>query len=277
MVHQFGYNTQSGTSTGEPALLVPPDYFQFLFGRSGLLSFAAWTLLSFLLVRGWDDLRRRRKRGLVPPGLLLAAWAVGPFVVALVATQSMLINENLLVSLPAVYLLLARSVTRTFSGRAAAVFQGIVAVGLAAVGLAYLLLSMEYYTTPTKEQVREAALYVVGHRDEDTLVVRCDKGDRLDYYLKTRATGERDNVQACQAGAFQKVESRVKEGDYKEVFHLISHTDPDQRMVSEFQRSFQPVRYERFDGAAVVVYKVRTSMPEGLPQPEPPGNLPRQE
>jgi hypothetical protein len=27
----------------------------------------------------------------------------------------------------------------------------------------------------------------------------------------------------------------------------------------------------------VVVYKVRTSMPEGLPQPEPPGNLPRQE
>src|SRR5829696_8685863 len=69
MVRQFGYNTQSGTSTGEPALQVPPDYFQFLFGRSGLLSFAAWTLLSFLLIRGWDDLRRRRKRGVVPPGL----------------------------------------------------------------------------------------------------------------------------------------------------------------------------------------------------------------
>jgi hypothetical protein len=48
-------------------------------------------------------------------------------------------------------------------------------------------------------------------------------------------------------------------------------------MVSKFQRSFQPVRYERFDGAAVVVYKVRPSTPEDLPQPEPPGNLPRQE
>jgi hypothetical protein len=56
-------------------------------------------------------------------------------------------------------------------------------------------------------------------------------------------------------------------------------------MVSMFQRSFQPVRYERFDGAAVVVYKVRPSVPEGLtqpeppdvPQPEPPSNLPRQE
>jgi 4-amino-4-deoxy-L-arabinose transferase-like glycosyltransferase len=285
MVHQFGYNTQSGTSTGEPALQVPPDYFQFLFGRSGLLSFAAWTLLSFLLIRGWDDLRRRRKRGVVPPGLLLAVWALGPFVVAIVASQSMLTNENLLVSLPAVYLLLARSVTRTFSGRAAAVFQGTVAVGLAAVGLAYLLFSMDYYTTPTKEQIRKAALFVTGHEGKNTLVVRCDTDNRLDYYLRIRESGARDDVQACEAGDFQKIESRVKEGDYKEVFHLISHTDPDQQMVSEFQRSFQPVRYERFDGAAVVVYKVRTSMPEGLPQPEPPdvpqpeppGNLPRQE
>ena len=143
-------------------------------------------LLSFLLIRGRDDLRRRRKRVVLLPGLLLAAWALGPFVVALVASKSMLTNENLLVALPAVYLLLARSVTRAFSGRAAAVFQGTVAVGLGAVGLAYLLLSMDYYTTPTKDQIREAALYVVGHQDKNTLIVRCDADDRLDYYLKTK-------------------------------------------------------------------------------------------
>ena len=285
MVHQSGYNIPIGTSTGESALQIPPDYFQFLFGRSGLLSFAAWTLLAFLLIRGWDDLRRRWKRGVVPPGLLLAAWVLGPFVVAFVASQSMLTNEDLLVSLPAVYLLLARAVTRTFSGRAAAFFQGTVAVGLAAVGLAYLLLSMDYYTTPTKEQVREAALYIVGHEDENTLVVRCDKGDRLDYYLKTRETGQRKDAEACKSSDFPKIENRVKEGDYKEVLHFISREDPDQQMVSEFQRSFQPVHYERFGRAAVVVYKVRPSAPAGLPQPkppdlpqpEPPGNLPRQE
>jgi mannosyltransferase len=285
MVNQSPYGNQNGTRIGEATLQIPPDYFQFLFGRSGLLSFAAWTLLAFLLIRGWDDLRRRRNRGVVPPGLLLLAWALGPFVVASVASQSMLTNENLLVSLPAVYLLLARSVTRAFSGRAAAVFQGTVAVGLAAVGLAYLLFSMDYYTTPTKDQFREAALYVVGHQDKYTLIVRCDTADRLDYYLRTTDTGERDDVQACQSSDFPKVENRVKEGGYKEVFHFVSHEDPDQQMVSKFQRSFQPVRYERFDGAAVVVYNVRPSAPAGFPQPEPPdvphpeppGNLPRQE
>jgi len=271
MAHQ----ARSGTQSGEPTLQVLPDYFQFLYGRSGLLSLAAWTLLCFLLIRGWDDLRPRRKGRGIPPGLLLAAWALGPFIVAYVASQSMLTDENLLVSLPAIYLLLARSVTRTFSGRAAAVFQGTMAVGLAGVGLAYLLFSMDYYTTPAKEQVREAALYVVGHEGKDTLVVRCDTGDRLDFYLKTSETGERNDVEACEARDFPKIEKRVKEGDYQEVFHFISGTDPDPQMISMFQRNFQPVDYERFDGASVVVYKVRPSVPEGLPQTKPPANLPQ--
>ena len=274
MVHQFGSGKQSGA--GGPTLQVLPEYFQFLFGRSGLVSLAAWTLLSLLFIRGWDDLRPRRKGRGIPPGLLLAAWVLVPFVVAYATSPSMLTDENLLISLPAVFLLLARSVTRTFSGKAAAVFQGTVAVGLAAAGLAYLLFSMDYYTTPTKEQVREAALYVVGHEGKHTLVVRCDTGNRLDYYLKTRETGERNDVQACEARDFPKIESRVKEGDYREVFHFFSLTDPDPKMVSMLQRSFQPVHYERFDGASVVVYKVGPSVPSALPQPKPPASLPKQ-
>jgi len=273
MVHQFRSGTYNGS--GEATLRALPDHFQFLFGRSGLISLAAWTLLCFLLIRGWDDLRSRRKGRGIRPGLLLAAWALGPFVVANLASQSMLTDENLLVSLPAVFLLLARSVTRTFSGKAAAVFQGVVAIGLAAAGLAYLLFSMNYYTTPTREQVREAALYVTGHEGKNTLVVRCDTGDRLDYYLKTGETGERNDVEACEARDFSKIESAVKKGNYREVYHFISHTDPDPQMVSMFQRNFQPVDYERFDGAAVVVYKVRPSVPAGPPQPRPPAKLPK--
>ena len=286
MIYQFQYSKQRGAWIGEPSLSALPDYFQFLFGRSGLLSLAAWTLISFLLIRGWDDLRPRRKGSGIPPGALLAAWALVPFVVAYAASQSsvqLLTGKNLLISLPAVYLLLARSITRAFSGRAAAIFQGAVAVGLAAACLAYLLLSMDYYTTPTKEQVREAASYVVNHEGPDTLVVRCDVDDRLDYYLRTERTGKWADVEACEAKDFSKIEDKVQEGDYREVFHLISHTDPDPQMVSMLQRNFQPVHYERFSGAAVVVYEVRKHAPAGLPDsrqtpanpPKPPANLPK--
>jgi mannosyltransferase len=280
------YQFQHSKGNGEPSLYLLPDYFQYLFGRSGILSLVAWTLISFLLIRGWDDLRPRRKGGGVPPGLLLAAWALGPFVVAYAVSQSsvqLLTEKNLLISLPAVYLLLARSITRTFSGRAAAIFQGTVAVGLAFACLAYLLFSMDYYTNPTKEQLREAASYVVDRENSDTLVVRCDANHRLDYYLETKKTGERDDVEACEAGDFPKIEKRVKEGDFDEVIHFISHTDPDPQMISLLQRDFQPVDYERFSGAAVVVYKVRSPAPGGLPDPQrtpanppkPPANLPK--
>ena len=231
-------------------------------------------MLCFLLLRGWDDLRPRRKGTGVPPGLLLAAWAAGPFVVSYAVSQRsawIFTNENLLVSLPAVYLLVARAVTRAFSGRAAGVFQGTVAVGLGAASLAYLLFSMDYYTTPSKDQVREAVAYVATQGDSGTLVVRCDADNRLDYYLDAG-----DRVQACAARDIKRVERKVKEDEYKEVFHLISRPEPEQEMVSMLQRSFRPVHYERFDGAAVVTYKVGPHQSAGPPQPKPPSSLPEQ-
>ena len=278
MVNQFRNGEQAGP--GQATLYALPDYFQFLFGRSALLTFAAWTLLCFLLLRGWDDVRPRRKGAGVPPGLLLAAWAVGPFSFSYAASQTsaaVLTDENLLVSLPAVYLLVARAVTRAFSGRAAGVFQGIIAGGLAIAGLAYLILSMDYYTTPAKEQVREAAAYVVAHSDKDTLVVRCDANARLDYYLNAGESGGGTSVQACKAKDAPKVQSRVKKEDYTQALHLISHPEPDQKMISMLQRDFQPVHYERFVGAAVVTYKVGQHPSAGPPQPKPPSSLPKQE
>jgi len=246
---------------GEPTLQALPDFFALV----------AWTLLCFLLLRRWDELRPRRTGTGVPPDLLLAAWAVGPFAFAFAVSQTsagMLTEENLLLSLPAVYLLVERAVTRAFSGRAAAVYQGTVAAGLAAVALAYLLFSMNY-TTPTKEEVRESAAYVVAHRDKGTLVVRCDNDNRLDYYLNAGKSGGSKSVQACTAKDVSKVEGKVKEEDYNEVFHLISRPAPDQQMVSMLQRNFQPVNYERFEGAAVVTYKVGGTLPRVHHSPNP--------
>ena len=47
-------------------------------------------------------------------------------------------------------------------------------------------------------------------------------------------------------------------------------------MISMLQRNFQPVHYERFDGAAVVTYKVGQHPSAGPPQPKPPSSLPKQ-
>jgi mannosyltransferase len=86
MVNQVSNGGQAGH--GQAALQALPAFFQFLFGRSSLVALAAWTLLCFLLLRGRNDVRPRRKGAGVQPGLLLAAWAVGPFVVSYAASQN---------------------------------------------------------------------------------------------------------------------------------------------------------------------------------------------
>lgn len=107
-------------------------------------------------------------------------------------------------------------------------------------------------------------------------------GDRYYPIIVDREAGGHYEINNPLTGSVRDTQDRL---DYYLKTNFISHEDPDQQMVSKFQRSFQPVHYERFDGAAVVVYKVRQSVTEGLPQPEPPdvpqpeppSNLPRQE
>src|SRR5918995_1471262 len=235
MINQFQNGGHPGH--GQTTLQALPDSFQFLFGRSALLVFAAWTLLCFLLLRGWDDVRPRRKGSGVPPGLLLAGWALGPFVFSYAVSQT--------------------------------------SAGMAAASLAYLVFSMDYYTTPTKEQVREAAAYMLASEDEGTLIVRCDTDARLTYYLDPEKSDGGDSLQACQARDVSKIQSRTKKEDYTRVMHLISRPEPEQQMISMLQRNFQPVHYERFDGAAVVTYKVGKHPSAGPPQPEPLSSLPK--
>ena len=143
------------------------------------------------------------------------------------------------------------------------------AAGLGAASLAYLLFSMDYYTTPSKVQVREARR-LRGLPQGQWFPRRLpDADNRLDYYLSAG-----DRVQACAAKEIRRVERKVKGDNYSEVFHLISRPEPDQEMVSMLQRNFQPVHYERFDGAAVVTYKVgKHHSSAGPPQPKPPSGL----
>jgi hypothetical protein len=119
---------------------------------------------------------------------------------------------------------------------------------------------------------REAVWYVAAQDDEGPLVVRCDDEARLDYYLE-----DGNSVRACAAKDVSKVESKVRKGDYTRAVHLVSRPEPDQQMISLLQRNFQPVHYERFDGAAVVTYKVGQHFSAGPTQPEPPSALPTEQ
>ena len=70
---------------------------------------------------------------------------------------------------------------------------------------------MDYYTTPTKEQVREAAAYVAAHEDRAPSSSAATPTTRLDYYLNA---GERreQRLQACKAKDIPKSREQSQRG-----------------------------------------------------------------
>ncbi len=163
---------------------------RLIFSKSDLLVYAAILLYLSLLLR-W--IRSRRGRGLKsPPATLLTTFClVAPILVAYLFSELMrpiLTRRNLLICLPAAYLLLSRAtrslrIFRAWLPAAVSVFF-VLATAISVFWLG------SYYGRPHKQQWREAAREILEHSSEhspaeDVSVVIVKLPDySLDYYLR---------------------------------------------------------------------------------------------
>ncbi len=268
MAYQMRNSTAQGAWIGEATLSIFPKYVEFLFGRSGILALVAAALFALLLLRARSFFRGRREkpRGF-PATLLLLAWFVGPFVVGYALSQSsvqLLTHKNLLVSLPAAYLLVARGITGIMPDRTVgAALQWALTLGFAAACLFNLFSVVDYYSTPNKEQIRAAAAFIEAEGGPDTLLVRCDVDDRLDYYLNDRKPGLRRDAYACAGEDFPALRDKVEDGGYREVFYFMSHKRPTPELVSDLRSEFELVGYRPFYGTWVAVFRVGATTASG--------------
>ncbi|CAA9450716.1 MAG: hypothetical protein AVDCRST_MAG02-867 [uncultured Rubrobacteraceae bacterium] len=277
MAYQVRNSTAQGAWIGEATLSVFPKYALFIFGRSEILTLAACAFFALLLVRAWGFFRgpREKRDRTVPPGLLLLAWFVGPFLVGYALSQSsvqLLTHKNLLVSLPAAYLLVARGITSAPPGRTfGPVLQWSLALGFAAACLFNLFVTLGYYSEPNKEQLRAAAAFINENETPRTLLVRCDIDARLDYYLNDRVPDVRRDVDACTAKDFPALMDRVEEDGYREVFYFMSHKQPTPELVSRLKTEFDLVGYKPFYRSWVAEFRVEggaENAPRGRPGDE---------
>lgn len=255
MAYQMANSTAQGAWIGAATLSAFPGYVEFIFGRSTVLALAATALVALAVCRAF--LAERREDGeYFLTDLLLLCWFVGPFVVGYALSQSsvqLLTHKNLLVSLPAAYLLVARGFFAILPGRPAGrILRPALALGFAAACLFNLVFAMGYYTSPNKEQLRAAAGFIRESGTPETLLVRCDIDDRLDYYLDDAAP----DVDACTEGEFPAVMERVRGGGYEEVFYFMSHKRPTLGLVVRLRTEFDLVHYRPFYRSWVAVFRV---------------------
>lgn len=243
----------------------PPlaDYLNFLFRPHLGLQLAVGALFLLGLLVAWSNVRRawsgRSIDPLLPGGLLLA-WAIIPFALAALVSEyyaPILTVRNLIIALPAAYLLVSRTVTRVLT---AAPAQLVVVVGLATLSLAQLF-SMDYYTEPRKQQVREAVEFVTRNERPGTLVVHCGVGPEANYYYRKQGSdrSRTEHLAACKNEDMQEIEQRVESGDYRYVVFVRAHLRPEEELFEALDEEFEPVRREKLVGAGARLYEVRQS------------------
>lgn len=255
---------------GGPTWIEPPafgsflHYLKFLFNDSSLLLVGVLILYWFLLRRGVYDLLKtteysKMRITILSPGLLLALWLVVPFAGAYVESIlwiPTLAFRNLIISLPAAYLLLSRSITQL---PVRAGYRAIITLVMVALFLSDLVFPMRYYWQPHNDQFREAVGFVVQHDNthEGALIIAyVHNQDYLNYYFERGGSAKRVDIIAGEREDVPEVADLLSAQSPRYVWY-IAHRDPDVEFIDFLTTALTVLDYHSFVGIEVWLFQNR--------------------
>jgi hypothetical protein len=188
---------------------------------------------------------------------MLVAWWVLPFAVAFVRSKlatPMLTDRNLLVSLPAAFLLLARALTFTLPHLR---LQAVTVGAMVALLLHGLFVTGAYYTRPRKEQFREAAGLVARLERElpnARVVAHGWSRSYFDYYLARTGASSRVDLAAGLDADVQRLRRFLAEERPDYVWMLAGHRLPERAFMQALDGSLELVFHQPLVGAFARLY-----------------------
>jgi uncharacterized membrane protein len=245
-----------------PGFQAATEYLKFLFNYSRTLAALA-VLLGFLAFlrarRPRPEIPTERRIGRISPSALLGLWLAVPFLGAVAVSYlsfPLLTNRNLLICLPAAYLLLARSVTVLEGGR----FRGVLSTLLVAGLLAHLLFGMRYYAVPRKEQFREAVAEVVA-RDPapaSSLVLgRAYHREYFDYYFARLGSPRRIDLVAGADADIPQTRALLEARRPARVWLLSGHLSVGERFLALLREGYAERSHHALVGADTWLFERR--------------------
>jgi len=201
---------------------------------------------------------KNRRMTAFSPGLLLAAWLIVPFAGAYTRSRvstPVLSSRNLIISLPAAYLLLSRSITQLpLRSR----HRAVATCGLIGLLLVHLLFRRDYYSTAHKEQFREAVGFIVerDHLYKDSLIIGYAwHQDYFNYYFERRGSPRRVTVIAGHQKDIPKVGELITRQDLQYMWYIRGHRVPAVAFVDYLQENLTLIEHKELVGADVWLFQ----------------------
>jgi mannosyltransferase len=238
-------------------------YLKFLFNNSFVLLSIVLILFFILLyvdIILFAQLKNDRKKraSVLSSDVFLLLWLVVPFsgiFIKSIFSSSLYSDRNLIISLPAAYLLLSRSITQFNLSSVKFTATSLV---ITCFLLFHLIYSMNYYSKPHKEQFREAADYIV-EKDQaykNSLIVGWAwSKSYFDYYFQRMGFNGKVDILAGEKNDISPLynEIRLKCPEY--IWYISAHRVPDNLFVNSLNKELTLVDQKQFLGAKVWLFK----------------------
>ncbi len=257
--------------------IVKPDYtavsayLRFLFSYSDTLLYIVLILYGYLfLINVYTAIRRRYKKQVEPvppfislinfPTRLLTIWLIVPFAVVYsisILVKPILTDRNLIILLPAAYLLLARAITKLPVGRWG---HALLTISIIGIFLYNLLFGIHYYSRPSKAQFREAVRLVVeeAHLYEDAAIIGYVwNPNYLNYYFKKNGSAQRVGIVAGQKEDIPILSEYIQTKKPAYIWYVSADIEPAPEFVEFLEQTFTLISTTPFINANAWLFENR--------------------
>jgi uncharacterized membrane protein len=256
-----------------PGLHSITGYWRFLFfDTSGYLAWFTLTICAVAIAKSVASKSRpgpprgSRKAALRSHTVLVAAWLVIPYAMAFVRSITaapILNNRNMLICLPAAFLLLSRAITVVIPQVRP---QALVTAGIAVILIYGPFVKGGYYEHPRKEQFREAAAAVVANPTpiESTHIIAYAWSKlSFDYYLERAGSPLRVELIAGVEDDIERTRQFLQEKRPEQLWFLVGHRQPDRGYIQFLDRELEFVGHVPLLGAFARQYRLRQAAEVG--------------
>jgi len=251
----------------EPLLAEFHKVFSFLLDGKGI-GILGYVLIGFLLLatahRGQIAFRDRHRA----PTLFLLAWLIFPFGLAYLKSMisaPIMVPRYFLISLPALYLLIAHALVELFDNtQKRALVTGV----LAAVFVGNLIFGVKYYASVSKSQFREAIEEVVAHESQypGAYLIGWNGSNKpgrerlFDYYFRRLGTNRSVSILAGKQGDSSLLIGFLEGLRPPFFWYIYGHKDPDPAFMRDLKDRFEVVKSKPLHDAGLILF--RTGFPE---------------
>lgn len=192
----------------------------------------------------------RYKSGLIT----LCLWILLPLLVSVgvsLLAMPVFTTRNLMVALPAVFLLQAFCIAECINSRKTGNLMGYAVLILMMVQLIFV---RKHYTEPHRNQFREAACHTadnIADRDNAVILACTWNPAYFDHYFQVIESGLSTDLQAISEEDFPVVRELLLEKKPEEVWLLWGHIQPDSSLVDSISSMYFEIEYEPLTGAGV--------------------------